>query len=669
MKGKFGLAIGLIFFLLGALALGTTVYLWVGDWPTRTKEVVDHYRSVAEKAGRPTSPLLTHVYGRDAVSLAGDWPAVVDPYRRGDLGGMAARAVEPGHPSDLSEFSFENGLVLSVPGDWNTQDPRLYFYQGVVFYKTEFEHLPDSDQRTFLWFGAANYRAAVYLNGRLIGEHEGGFTPFNIEVTGSLEPGPNLLVVRVDSEMGDDDVPTSTTDWHNYGGLTRDVLLVDVPGTFIRDYQVGLEADSPGRIEGWVQLDGVEAERSTVRIEIPELGVTLEEPVDGEGRLFFSVSARPELWSPENPRLYEVIISTDEDSLTDEIGFRVISVRGGEIWLNNEPLFLRGISLHEEAPGEERGRAFSSEDAEILLGWVRDLGGNFARLAHYPHSQHMARWADRLGILLWEEIPVYWNIDFENPETLERARRQLGELIARDRNRASVILWSIGNETPYSEPRQKFMTSLADHVRSLDSTRLVTAALITDPADLSQFFLGSYLPALLGFPDRAWEYRVTDPLAAVVDVEALNQYFGWYYSGFLGLVGPFSSHHARSVMLENMHRIRFRSESGKPLIVSEMGAGAKAGLRAPEEELAVFSEDYQALVYRKQIEMLSAQEELAGVSPWILKDFRSPLRLYQGVQDYWNLKGLMADDGTRKAAFFVLKQWYSDLANRADSGG
>ena len=274
MKGKWGLLFGLFFFLLGAGALALTAYLWLGDWPSRTREIVAHYRSLAEKAGEPTAPLLAHVYGRDFVSLAGEWPAVVDPYRRGDLGGIAARAAEPRTASDLSEFPFENGLVLSVPGDWNTQDPRLYFYQGVVFYKTEFEHSAEPCQRSFLWFGAANYRASVYLNGLMVGAHEGGFTPFNIELTGVLQPGPNLLVVRVDNEKGDDDVPTPTTDWHNYGGLTRDVLLIDVPETFIRDYEIRLAPDSSGRIEGWVQLDGPEPERA-IRIEISELGVEI----------------------------------------------------------------------------------------------------------------------------------------------------------------------------------------------------------------------------------------------------------------------------------------------------------------------------------------------------------------------------------------------------------
>ena len=666
MRARCSLLVGSLLFFLGVSALALTAYLWIGDWPTRTKEVVDHYRSLAEKAGEPTAPLVANVYGRRHQSLGGKWSAVVDPYRRGELGGMAARALEPRSPSDLSEFSFENGLELQVPGDWTTQDPRLYFYQGVVWYKTDFDYEAESGRRLFLWIGAANYRSSVFVNGLLAGEHEGGFTPFNVEITELLEAGPNVLVVRVDSEMGDDDVPTAMTDWHNYGGLTRDVLLLDVPSTFIRDYEVRLSETDFNQIEGWVQLDGANL-HGRIRIRIPELGVDLERVPDSSGRSDFQISASPDLWSPSSPRLYEVEISTETDSISDEIGFRSVSVEGDEIRLNGEPLFLRGISLHEEAPIETRGRAFSVEDAETLLGWVRDLGGNFARLAHYPHSQHMARVADRMGILLWEEIPVYWSIDFENPETLKRAKRQLTELISRDRNRASVILWSIGNETPYSEARQRFMTSLAEHVRELDGSRLVTAALITDPQDMQNFLLGSYLPALVGFPDRSWEYRLTDPLAEVVDVQALNQYFGWYYSGFLGLVGPFSSHHARRVMLENMHRIRFRSELDKPLIVSETGAGARAGLRAPEEDLVTFSEDYQALVYRKQIEMLSGQESLAGVSPWILKDFRSPLRLYQGVQDYWNLKGLVAKDGTRKEAFFVLRDWYEALAQRPDA--
>jgi beta-glucuronidase len=211
-----------------------------------------------------------------------------------------------------------------------------------------------------------------------------------------------------------------------------------------------------------------------------------------------------------------------------------------------------------------------------------------------------------------------------------------------------------------SEGRLRFMTALAEHSRALDPTRLVSAALLTGQEALQPFMTGYYLPALFGIVRGEWPFRVDDPLVDAIDVAAVNEYFGWYYSGAVGLFGPFSSHRARRIMLENMHRIRFEVRGGKPLLMSELGAGAKAGMHAEEAELAVFSEEYQSLVYRRQLEMLAKQPGLAGMSPWVLKDFRAPLRLYPGVQDYWNRKGLVADDGTRKQAFDVLRKHYEE---------
>ena len=280
------------------------------------------------------------------------------------------------------------------------------------------------------------------------------------------------------------------------------------------------------------------------------------------------------------------------------------------------------------------------------------------RLAHYPHDEYMPQVADRLGLLVWGEIPVYWAVDFESPKTLTRARRQMSELIERDRNRASVILWSIGNETPEGEARNAFLQNLADHVREEDPTRLVTAALLTGADALQGFLLEGYLPAVAGLPVSHWVFDVQDPLAEIVDVPALNEYFGWYYSGGLAMLLPWSSHHMRKVMLDGMEGIEIRTPEGKPLIVSELGAGAKYGKHAPREELAAYSEEYQALVYEKQLEMLARQPQVRGLSPWILKDFRAPLRMYQGVQDYWNRKGLISDAGEKKQAFFVLRDHY-----------
>ena len=399
-------------------------------------------------------------------------------------------------------------------------------------------------------------------------------------------------------------------------------------------------------------------------LSIPDLGVEASAVPDAEGRATFSVPAEPERWSPESPRVYDVELRAGADRVGEPIGFRTVEIRGTEILLNGDPLFLRGISLHEEAAHGE-GRAWSPGHARTLLGWAVDLGCNFVRLAHYPHAEHMAREADRLGLLVWEEIPVYWAIAFESDRTLELARTQLSELIERDGNRASVILWSVANETPMTEPRLRFLTALADHVRAEDPSRLVTAALLTGGEVLLPFFTRYYLPALVGIDRSEWVLAVDDPLGEVVDVLAVNEYFGWYYSGAIGLLWPFGSARARTVMLDHMDRIRIRTGIDKPLVISELGAGAKHGLRAPESELHAYSEDYQALVYRRQLEMLDRQTGLAGMSPWVLKDFRSPLRLYQGVQDHWNRKGLVSDDGERKLAFDVLREYY---ARRAEAG-
>lgn len=662
-------------FLVGVAGLAITAYLWFGDWPRETREIVEHYKSLRANAGRPPEPLIENVAARSSLSLEGTWRAVIDPYRAADTLGVAARAMEPRNPSDMAEFSFANGLTLEVPGDWNTQDPRLVFYRGVVWYERRFAHVVEPGRRSFLYFGAANYRASVFVNGRLVGEHEGGFTPFNFEVTDLLHDGENLLVVKVDNEHGDDDVPTPVTDWHNYGGLTREVLLLDLPEVFVRTWDVQLDSTQPGRVRARVVVDRAPyrtdpTDRSDpsdpvrVTVAIPELGVQADATTDATGVAEVHLAADPERWSPAEPKLYDVEISAGADHVVDEIGFRTIAVRGDEILLNDTPVFLRGVSLHEEAPSG--GRAFSAMHAATTLDWAADLGANFVRLAHYTHNEAIVRAADRRGFLVWAEIPVYWSIDFENPETLVRAKRQFSEMIARDHNRAAVALWSLGNETPETPARLRFMETLATHVRSLDPTRLVTAAMLTGEKVLRGFLGGYYVPALFGWNREQWGMEVDDPLSHVVDVPAINEYFGWYYSGAIGRLGPFSSYTARDVMLDNLDRIRLHVPGGKPLIVSEFGAGALAGMRAPEASYTVFSEEYQALVYRRQIAMLERQPDLAGVSPWVLKDFRAPLRMYQGVQDYWNRKGLVADDGRRKLAFGVLRDWYRDIETGRD---
>jgi beta-glucuronidase len=413
------------------------------------------------------------------------------------------------------------------------------------------------------------------------------------------------------------------TDWWNYGGLTRSVRLLETPRAFIRSAVVQLAPDDASRIAGTVIVDGQGAPVD-VRIEIPEARVAVTARTDAAGRATFSAPARVALWSPETPKLYDVVVTAGADRVRDAIGFRTIRTRGADLLLNGRPVFLRGISIHEEALG--RGaRVTSRAEAEALLRLAKELGCNFVRLAHYPHNDEMTRAADRLGLLVWSEIPVYWTIAWGEPATLADARRQLAEEIARDANRAAVILWSVGNETPVSAERTRFLRALVDDAHAADPTRLVTAA-------LEHHYAGANTVV------------VDDPLGEALDVIGLNEYVGWYD----GL--PEKCDHLS-------WRVAYRD---KPLVISELGADAKAGLHG--DARARFTEEYQAEVYRHQLAMLRRIPTLRGMSPWILVDFRTPRRPLPGIQDGWNRKGLVADDGTKKQAFQILRDAYRALA-------
>src|SRR5580704_190565 len=352
------------------------------------------------------APLIANISGRATTSLNGQWQAIVDPY---DVGFLDYRAqplknnnaffknYKPKSKSELVEYDFDTAGRLNVPADWNTQRESLLYYEGTVWYKRSFDFAKSTKKRLFVHFGAANYQASVYLNGEELGQHEGGFTPFDFEITDRIRAQDNFLILRVNDTRAKEQVPTVNTDWWNYGGITRPVALVEVPETFIQDYSVQLEKGSTNQIKGWLQLNGPRLGQN-VTLRIPEAGLSETFHSDAEGRVEFSFSANLTLWSPENPKLYSVELSTETDHLTERIGFRSIAVRGTDVLLNGKPLFLRGISVHEESPLYPR-RAWSDDDARILLTWAKELGCNFVRLAHYPHSEAMIRMADQMGIL------------------------------------------------------------------------------------------------------------------------------------------------------------------------------------------------------------------------------------------------------------------------------
>jgi beta-glucuronidase len=580
---------------------------------------------------------------RPSVELDGAWTWSIDPFRDG-LGGFWGGNPGAGHrrydeidttatmkadPKALYEYDMDRSPVARLPQSFVTLSPEMRHYSGLVWFQRRFTAHPQPGKRAFLRFGAVDYRAKVWLNGKFLGEHEGGFTPLAFEVTSLIRDGDNRLTVGADSERTAGDVPPPTTDWENYGGITRPVSLIFTPAIFVDDAWVRLTRD--GRIAATVKLDGANAANAPVRVRIPALGFILSGRAGADGSWTGEAAAPRALkrWSPESPTLYDVRVESGEDVLSDRVGFRTIEVRGHEILLNGKPIFLRGIDIHAEEFGANPTRAITPDAARALLTEAKQgLHANFARLAHYPHPETMLRAADELGLLVWSEIPVYWQVDFSNRKTLAVALKMQSESILRDRNRASIIIWSVANETPIGDARNAFLRKLVANAHALDPTRLVSAALIAGRKGIVQ--------------------TIDDPIAADLDVLSANTYNGWYTPDPLSAIPS----------------IEWREPVDRPLIFSEFGAGALAGYHDSLANPHKFSEEFQAEYYRQTLKMASRVPFLRGLSPWILKDFRSPRRQHPIYQQGWNRKGLVSETGVRKEAFQVLADYYRSLAER-----
>lgn len=582
--------------------------------------------------------LIINTQNREATSLNGQWNYVVDQYENGfynyrlqpfdeqpnyqnNHGAYYTDYIQQ-DKTELIEYNFENSPTIHVPGSWNAQVEQLFWYEGTVWFRKRFDYTKKDDaNRVFLYFGAVNYEAHVYLNGQKLGVHIGGFTPFNYDVTQWLKNGENSLVVKVDNKRHKDAVPTVNTDWFNYGGITRDVKLIETPATFIQDYHIQLKKGSMTDVAGYVQLNGSNEEK-VVKVEIPELKISTVVVTNTNGRAPIDFKLKKATyWSPENPKTYEVILTSGESKVTDYIGFRNIETRGSDLLLNGKKIFLRGISIHEEN-GVRGDRAYSQEDADLILGRAKALNCNFVRLAHYPHNEYMIKTAEKMGIMVWSEIPVYWTIDWANAETFANAQNQLQTIINRDKNRANVIIWSVANETPVSEARTKFLTNLIATVREMDDARLVSAAL--EKHTLSNE------PLIVS---------IEDPFAQYVDVLSFNQYLGWYDG-----------------LPEKCNRATWQIKFEKPVIISEFGGGALYGYHADKETR--WSEEFQDDLYIQNLKMLDQIPQLSGMTPWILSDFRSPRRMLARIQDGYNRKGVYSEKGEKKKAFYVLRDYY-----------
>ena len=565
---------------------------------------------------------MINFQSRNLVSLNGEWNVIIDPTGIGEWRQIWLEK-KPQKKTDFFEYSFEGGPALKVPGDFNSQMRELTYFEGTVWYKKQFRYTLQKGRRLFLYFGAVNYIADVFLNGEKIGRHEGGFTPFQFEITDKTKDSLTSVIIKVNNTRQGNGLPGYGYDWFNYGGITRDVALIETGNTYIEDYTIQLKKGSLNTVLGEVQLNGRQPEQN-IEIKIPELNLLYKTRTNQKGIATVEFSSALNLWSPENPKLYKVIIKSETDSVLDNIGFRSIEVEGNKILLNRKPIFLKAVNIHEENP-YKGARAYSKDDAMLLLNSAKELGCNLVRLAHYPHNENMIKEAEKMGLMVWSELPVYQHIQFADSSLPSKMELMLKEMIRRDKNRCGIIIWSLSNETyPSTLNRDKALVELTKKCRVLDSARLITHVINSQKYANNTFDVG----------DTLYKYS---------DLISINEYLGWYV--------PWQG---------NPSNTKWKlAYPDKPVFISEFGGEALYGSNhGPTDEAAYWTEEYQEKIYIDQVEMFNTIPNLCGVCPWLLFDYRSPGRMHPVYQKGYNRKGLLSEKGDKKKAWYIMKKYY-----------
>ena len=536
---------------------------------------------------------------------------------------------------------------IAVPASWNDQFEDLRDYIGDAWYQTWFE-VPDSfakERRVLLRFGSVNYIAEVWLNGAPLGKHEGGHLPFEFDLSGKLQQERNVLVVRVDAALAPDRVPPgnippnrgdtfsnqqypdTSFDFFPFAGIHRPVLVYSTPVQAIADIGVHTAIEgSDGLVR--VELTSTRGTSGTVRFTLQGHGSNLkvEAPLAGDRASAEIRVPNAALWEPGNPNLYILKAETVSagavvDRYSLKVGIRTIAIEGDRLLMNGKPVYLKGFGRHEDFPVAGRGYVAPVIIKDYsLMRWV---SANSFRTSHYPYSEQMMDMADELGFLVIDEVPAVGLFFAESglERRLNLCRQYVQELIARDRNHPSVIMWSVANEPHSGRPAAKeFFRTLYRTAKTLDRSRPVTLANVA------------------GVWEEAFEF---------LDVVCVNRYNGWYAQpGRLDEAIPLLS-----AELDKIH-----AAFKKPVIVTEFGADALTGHHAQPSEM--FSEEYQAEMITLYHNLFKTRPYIVGEHVWNLCDFKTSQAVHR--PGALNHKGVFTRDRRPKMAAHKLRElWRS----------
>jgi beta-glucuronidase len=231
---------------------------------------------------------------------------------------------KPKNPDDLVEYDFDKAPQMDIPSDWNTKDDKLFFYEGTIWFKKSFNYTINPQKKVILYFGAVNYESIIYLNGKLIGKHEGGFTPFNFDITKQIKNGENFVILKVDNKRRAENIPTLIFDWWNFGGITRDVYILETNNIYIQNYHITLNKQNKKQINIKIELN-TRISNKPIEISIPELCIFKILKTNTNGIVSDVLNPKKIiLWTPKNPKLYTVILKLENEAIYDKIGLRTI---------------------------------------------------------------------------------------------------------------------------------------------------------------------------------------------------------------------------------------------------------------------------------------------------------------------------------------------------------
>lgn len=548
-----------------------------------------------------------------------------------------------------------NGLKetvpMAVPGSWNEQYEDIRDYLGIAWYEQNtFVPKTWNGQKICLRFGSANYAAKVWVNGTLLGIHEGGHLPFVFDITALVKwDAPNRITVQVENILKPTRVPVgglppggmfsnnpaSNFDFFPYCGLQRPAWLYSIPKNAISDITVNTTLQSTeGTVQIKVQKQGL-AKQGKVKLEgngmVYEAALAF---VNNEAVATIKVpNAR--LWSIEDPYLYQLTATLSNgkenvDKYSLDIGIRTIAVNDKQILLNGKPVFLKGFGKHEDFPVFGKGTAYPVIVKDYaLLKWI---GANSFRTSHYPYDEEYMNMADKTGFLIIDEIPavgLYFDANLQGVNDRKAmCQQQIRELVTRDKNHPSVIMWSLANEpianvANFNLARKatadtvslNFFKDLFKTVKEMDNTRPAT------------------IVGLQGGPDE-W--------LGLSDVVCINRYYGWYSLNGNIAAGAQAFEKELDDLYAKFH---------KPILVTEFGADTYPGMHTDQPEM--FTEEFQTAFIKAYLDVADKKDFVTGMHVWAFADFKTT----QGVIRFggMNWKGVFTRDRKPKAAAFFLK--------------